>query len=179
MVMACASFNHVVLSPMNNSSYLGGPFAKGISSIEICRSRKMQSSRKAKRKRMSIRSRRESDDAGDYPWESSNHYLQWVEEDTITFFTSDGLIRLGGSAVRRQVDISNEKSGSFHTSQKFHEEDYMDPHQGLCLGAIFDISATNGLDLGRKFCMFGFCRSIDMLSDVVEDTVLEQGGEVC
>eukprot|EP00252_Welwitschia_mirabilis_P013293 TRINITY_DN2929_c0_g1_i2.p1 TRINITY_DN2929_c0_g1~~TRINITY_DN2929_c0_g1_i2.p1 ORF type:complete len:154 (-),score=12.34 TRINITY_DN2929_c0_g1_i2:340-801(-) len=143
MVMACASFNHVVLSPMNNSSYLGGPFAKGISSIEICRSRKMQSSRKAKRKRMSIRSRRESDDAGDYPWESSNHYLQWVEEDTITFFTSDGLIRLGGSAVRRQVDISNEKSGSFHTSQKFHEEDYMDPHQGLCLGAIFDISATN------------------------------------
>lgn len=33
--------------------------------------------------------------------------------------------------------------------------------------------------MGRKLCIFGFCRSIEMLSDVVEDTVLEHGGEVC
>eukprot|EP00246_Nothoceros_aenigmaticus_P009559 TRINITY_DN2515_c0_g1_i1.p1 TRINITY_DN2515_c0_g1~~TRINITY_DN2515_c0_g1_i1.p1 ORF type:complete len:110 (+),score=18.76 TRINITY_DN2515_c0_g1_i1:243-572(+) len=54
----------------------------------------------------------------------------------------------------------------------------MDPKQRLCIGAVFDIAATNGLDMGRRFCVFGFCRSIEMLSDVVEDTVLEQGGEV-
>lgn len=35
-----------------------------------------------------------------------------------------------------------------------------------------------GLDMGRRLCIFGFCRSIEMLSDVVEDTVLEHGGEV-
>ena len=33
--------------------------------------------------------------------------------------------------------------------------------------------------MGRKLCIIGFCRSIEMLSDVVEDTVLEHGGEVC
>jgi hypothetical protein len=38
---------------------------------------------------------------------------------------------------------------------------------------------SQGLDLGRRLCIFGFCRSVEMLSDVVEDTVLEHGGEVC
>lgn len=33
--------------------------------------------------------------------------------------------------------------------------------------------------MGRRLCIIGFCRSIEMLSDVVEDTVLEHGGEVC
>lgn len=33
--------------------------------------------------------------------------------------------------------------------------------------------------MGRRLCILGFCRSIEMLSDVVEDTVLEHGGEVC
>lgn len=33
--------------------------------------------------------------------------------------------------------------------------------------------------MGRRLCIIGFCRSIEMLSDVVEDSVLEQGGEVC
>lgn len=32
--------------------------------------------------------------------------------------------------------------------------------------------------MGRRLCIFGFCRSIEMLSDVIEDTVLEHGGEV-
>jgi hypothetical protein len=35
-----------------------------------------------------------------------------------------------------------------------------------------------GLDRGRRFCVFGFCRSIEMLNDVVEDTVVDLGGEV-
>ena len=33
--------------------------------------------------------------------------------------------------------------------------------------------------MGRRLCIYGFCRSVEMLSDVVEDTVLEYGGEVC
>ncbi|GFY83992.1 hypothetical protein Acr_03g0007660 [Actinidia rufa] len=37
---------------------------------------------------------------------------------------------------------------------------------------------SDGLDMGRRLCILGFCRSIEMLSDVVEDTVLEHGGEV-
>ncbi|XP_058083939.1 uncharacterized protein LOC131231671 isoform X3 [Magnolia sinica] len=67
---------------------------------------------------------------------------------------------------------------TFQRFQRFQEQDYMDPNQGLCLGALFDIAATNGLDMGRRLCIFGFCRSIEMLSDVVEDAVLEHGGEV-
>ncbi|XP_057814865.1 uncharacterized protein LOC131028572 isoform X4 [Cryptomeria japonica] len=114
----------------------------------------------------------EEKEFGMYPWEASSfndinntEALQWVQEDTITLFTTEGLMQIGGSVVPRRINNSQ-------------EEDYMDPNQGLCLGAIFDIAATNGLDLGRRFCIFGFCRSIEMLSDVVEDTVLEQGGEV-
>lgn len=40
------------------------------------------------------------------------------------------------------------------------------------------IGLCQGLDMGRRLCIFGFCRSVEMLSDVVEDTVLEHGGEV-
>lgn len=40
------------------------------------------------------------------------------------------------------------------------------------------IKQCQGLDMGRRLCIFGFCRSVEMLSDVVEDTVLEHGGEV-
>ncbi|GFS45771.1 hypothetical protein Acr_00g0098080 [Actinidia rufa] len=40
------------------------------------------------------------------------------------------------------------------------------------------IPPSDGLDMGRRLCILGFCRSIEMLSDVVEDTVLEHGGEV-
>ncbi|KAF8721262.1 hypothetical protein HU200_023188 [Digitaria exilis] len=68
--------------------------------------------------------------------------IQWVPEDRVTLFTSDGLVQIGGSLVPRRV------------------------------------SSSEGLDMGRRLCIFGFCRSIEMLSDVVEDTVLEHGGEV-
>ncbi|ONK78337.1 uncharacterized protein A4U43_C02F17490 [Asparagus officinalis] len=33
------------------------------------------------------------------------------------------------------------------------------------------------LDTERRLCIFGFCRSIEILSDVVEDTVLEHRGK--
>ncbi|KAL3531977.1 hypothetical protein ACH5RR_005498 [Cinchona calisaya] len=125
------------------------------------------------------------DDAfGHYPWESSDSgdsSIQWVPEERVTLFTADGLIQIGGNLVPRRISSSEKKHGKVKTSQRlqrFQESDYMDPNQGLCLGALFDIAATNGLDTGRRLCIFGFCRSIEMLSDVVEDTVLEHGGEV-
>ncbi|KAJ6840814.1 uncharacterized protein M6B38_118795 [Iris pallida] len=140
-----------------------------------------------------VRSRsRDSDDGGDpygpYPWESSSssssdgeNAIRWVPEDKITLFTSEGLIQIGGSLVPRRFPPSDKRQGTSKASQRFNrfqESDYMDPNQGLCLGALFDIAATNGLDTGRRLCIFGFCRSIEMLSDVVEDTVLEHGGEL-
>ncbi|XP_002970595.2 uncharacterized protein LOC9631792 [Selaginella moellendorffii] len=117
------------------------------------------------------------DSYGPYPWDSSwqnSDAVEWMQGDTITLFTSEGLVRIGGSRFARPVSSSRKKQ----RLRRFREEQYMDPKQELCLGAVFDIAATNGLDLGRRFCVFGFCRSVEMLSDVVEDTVLEQGGEV-
>ncbi|KAJ6425423.1 hypothetical protein OIU84_026071 [Salix udensis] len=118
---------------------------------------------------------------GFFPWSDGDNDIEWVREERITLFTTDGLVQIGGSVVPRLVASSNRKRGKSKTSQRFQrfqESDYMDPNQGLCLGALFDIAATNGLDMGRRLCIFGFCRSIEMLSDVVEDTVLEHGGEV-
>ncbi|ONK57013.1 uncharacterized protein A4U43_C10F15660 [Asparagus officinalis] len=127
------------------------------------------------------------DPYGPYPWESSvpshgdDQTIQWLPEDRITLFTTEGLIQIGGSLVPRRFAPSDKRKERLKSSlklQRFQESDYMDPDQGLCLGALFDIAATNGLDTGRRLCIFGFCRSIEMLSDVVEDTVLEHGGEV-
>ncbi|KAJ1392228.1 hypothetical protein SESBI_35970 [Sesbania bispinosa] len=121
------------------------------------------------------------DSFGFFPWSDADGEIQWLAEERITLFTADGLIQIGGSMVPRRVSSSDKKQGKLKNAQKFQrfqESDYMDPNQGLCLGALFDIAATNGLDMGRRLCIFGFCRSIEMLSDVVEDTVLEHGGEV-
>ncbi|OVA18003.1 hypothetical protein BVC80_1835g409 [Macleaya cordata] len=129
---------------------------------------------------------KDSDDSfGFYPWDSSfpdgDSAIQWVPEDRVTLFTADGLVQIGGSIVPQRISSSDKKQGRSKASrriERFQESDYMDPKQGLCLGALFDIAATNGLDMGRRLCIFGFCRSIEMLSDVVEDTVLEHGGEL-
>lgn len=127
-----------------------------------------------------------SDEFGPYPWDplwnaSDNEAIEWIQEDIVTLFTTDGLIQIGGSLIPHQSSAMERKQSRGKAPvryRRFREEDYMNPKQGLCLGAIFDIVATNGLDKGRRLCVFGFCRSIEMLSDVVEDTVLEQGGEV-
>ncbi|XP_020599380.1 uncharacterized protein LOC110038813 [Phalaenopsis equestris] len=138
------------------------------------------------------------DPYGPYPWEASTpsdepsksiplasvvnqQAFQWIPEDKFTLFTSEGLVHIGGSLVPRHFPISDKRqsrSKASQRSQRFQESYYMDPNQALCLGALFDIAATNGLDMGRRLCIFGFCRSIEMLSDVVEDIVLEHGGEV-
>ncbi|KAJ4838519.1 hypothetical protein Tsubulata_006099 [Turnera subulata] len=108
----------------------------------------------------------------------SHNVIEWVQEERVTLFTADGLVQIGGSMVPRFVNEKQGKSKTTQRFQRFQESDYMDPKQELCLGALFYIAATNGLDTGRRLCIFGFCRSIEMLSDVVEDTVLEHGGEV-
>ncbi|XP_010516922.1 PREDICTED: uncharacterized protein LOC104792472 isoform X2 [Camelina sativa] len=116
-----------------------------------------------------------------FPWSDANNDIEWVPEERITLFTSDGLVQIGGNMVPRRIKSSSHKHGrskSPEKHQKFQESAYMDPAQGLCLGALFDIAATNGLDMGRRLCIIGFCRSVEMLSDVVEDTVLEHGGEI-
>ncbi|KAK1426068.1 hypothetical protein QVD17_14736 [Tagetes erecta] len=123
------------------------------------------------------------DPFGFYPWESpaGDNGIEWEQQETITLFTADGLVQIGGLMVPKRVSPSQKKQSKVKTSprsQQFKESNYMDPAQGLCLGALFDIAATNGLDTGRRLCIIGFCRSIEMLSDVVEDTVLEHGGEV-
>ncbi|CAI0397653.1 unnamed protein product [Linum tenue] len=116
-----------------------------------------------------------------FPWSGDNNAIEWVQQEKVTLFTADGLIQIGGNIVPRRATSADKKQGKLKTSQRlqrFQESNYMDPDQGLCLGALFDIAATNGLDMGRRLCILGFCRSIEMLSDVVEDTVLEHGGEV-
>ncbi|KAI3512138.1 hypothetical protein L1887_19352 [Cichorium endivia] len=123
------------------------------------------------------------DPFGFYPWESSggDNGIEWEQQETITLFTSDGLVQIGGLMVPKRVSSTQKKQSRVKISpklQQYKESNYMDPSQGLCLGALFDIAATNGLDMGRRLCIIGFCRSIEMLSDVVEDTVLEHGGEV-
>ncbi|KAK9068480.1 hypothetical protein SSX86_012594 [Deinandra increscens subsp. villosa] len=123
------------------------------------------------------------DPFGFYPWNSAagDSGIEWEQQETITLFTADGLVQIGGLMVPKRVSSSRKNQSKVKSpprSQQFKESNYMDPAQGLCLGALFDIAATNGLDMGRKLCIIGFCRSIEMLSDVVEDTVLEHGGEV-
>jgi hypothetical protein len=50
--------------------------------------------------------------------------------------------------------------------------------QGLCIGAVFSIRATNGIDLTRRVRANGFCQSVERLSETVEKTVAQRGGEV-
>ncbi len=50
--------------------------------------------------------------------------------------------------------------------------------QGLCIGSLFTICATNGYDVSRKINFFGFCQSAEFLFEHVEDAVVSRGGEV-
>ncbi len=51
-------------------------------------------------------------------------------------------------------------------------------HSQHCLK--FDVyrQATNGADPKRRLHLLGFCRSVDSLSEVVEEAVLRRGGSV-
>lgn len=127
----------------------------------------------------------DADEFGKYPWEqSADEGLEWVHDDVITLFTTEGLVKIGGNRVPRGRYRGRAAGGTGRAAlapmsvRRFREEEYMDPQQQLCLGALFDIAATNGLDPSRRFCVLGFCRSIEMLNDVVAEAVLYHGGEI-
>ncbi|GJP39155.1 hypothetical protein CLOM_g23548 [Closterium sp. NIES-68] len=127
-----------------------------------------------------------------YPWESGTPGdASWeVRRESITFFTSEGVFQIHDlthvpapslpppSSALSTPAASPPASSPSSSPRRFSERRYMDPHQGLCLASLFDIRAFNGLDASRLFCVVGFCRSPEMLSDVVQDTVLMAGGEV-
>nr|XP_004513735.3 uncharacterized protein LOC101499657 [Cicer arietinum] len=82
-----------------------------------------------------------------FPWSDSDSEFQWLPEDRVTLFTTDGLFQIGGKMVPRCVR-SSDKQGKSKTAKRFRryrESNYMDPNQGLCLGALFVIAATNVL----------------------------------
>jgi hypothetical protein len=97
----------------------------------------------------------------------------------ITVFSSDGTITTippisphkleeAGLANDFSTTTSNNTLISLPTPQE----------QGLCIGSIFSISATNGVDVTRRINVLGFCQSVEMLHDSVERKVAQRGGEV-
>jgi hypothetical protein len=50
--------------------------------------------------------------------------------------------------------------------------------KGSILTAYTWLQATNGADPSRRLNMLGFCRSVNDLSEVVEDAVLSRGGKI-
>ncbi|TYH31266.1 hypothetical protein ES288_A01G160100v1 [Gossypium darwinii] len=47
------------------------------------------------------------DSFGFFPWSPDDNDLEWVQEERVTLFTSDGLIQIGGSMVPRRPSSSD------------------------------------------------------------------------
>ncbi|CAL8463404.1 g2938 [Coccomyxa elongata] len=92
---------------------------------------------------------------------------QQKSEEVITFLTANGFVQFP-SRTSWQVPHRELHLEALPTEQE----------QGLCVGATFRIAATNGADPKRRLHLLGFCRSVDSLSEVVEDAVLRRGGSV-
>lgn len=89
--------------------------------------------------------------------------------EVITFITSDGLVRLPRWQTSTPFQAAKAKRRlPLPTWQE----------QGLCIGNTFWVTATNGLDICRRLNLMGYCRCTEMLSDVVEHSVLSSGGEI-
>lgn len=50
--------------------------------------------------------------------------------------------------------------------------------QGLCLGSVFSITATNGFDVSRRMNVSGFCQSLDYLAESIHMAIRTRGGEI-
>lgn len=50
--------------------------------------------------------------------------------------------------------------------------------QGLSIGSVFSIQASNGRDATRRVRLLGFCQGVDRLHGAVEAAVLRRGGAV-
>lgn len=122
----------------------------------------------------------EADDAGAEGWgldgplaPGSSDAPIFVDQIT-TFFCSDGsVVQLGATPHLLQ---QLERRGA----QRRSEGDTLPlpGEQGLCIGSVFRISATNGIEPSRRVNLAGFCFSTEQLYERVEDTVLARGGEV-
>ncbi|OEL38968.1 hypothetical protein BAE44_0000017 [Dichanthelium oligosanthes] len=159
-----------------------------LSSPLHARSRPLRRGRFGSRSLHRLRARAGRDDPedlyGPYPWDQPLDLTtgfampHGASSENIRLLTDKGTYKDISCII---VSLNKKRQRKLKSTQKlrrFQESSYMDPNQSLCLGALFNIAATNGLDMGRRLCIFGFCRSIEMLSDVVEDTVLEHGGEI-
>ncbi|WIA43858.1 hypothetical protein OEZ86_010273 [Tetradesmus obliquus] len=95
-------------------------------------------------------------------------------QETITFFTADGIVRIPGRmlAVPRSSSSSGRSKRSKQQPMPSWEE------QRLCIGQTFEVAAWNARDPNRRVNFLGFCQSVDLLQEAVEETVTSRGGEV-
>eukprot|EP00899_Mesostigma_viride_P002291 jgi/Mesvir1/12062/Mv00348-RA.1 len=110
---------------------------------------------------------------GEYPWWQAERDPSELHGDreVITIFTSEGIVRLPGRRLKGPTPK--------RPTKQWRLEDYLAPQTaGLCKASTFAICATNGIDFARKLSFVGFCPSVELLSEVVRDTVLWEGGEV-
>eukprot|EP00877_Chromochloris_zofingiensis_P010019 jgi/Chrzof1/5270/Cz15g20060.t1 len=94
-------------------------------------------------------------------------------QEVITFVTAEGIVQIPGRRIQVSQDAAPQhRPGRHHDPLPTWEE------QGLCIGSTFAVAATNGIDPARRVNFLGFCQSVDILTDAVEDTVLSRGGEI-
>lgn len=91
----------------------------------------------------------------------------------VRFFTSDGgVVSVPFTFARtgqREAETARRRAAApLPTAEQ----------QGLCIGSVFSISATNGVDATRRINLLGFCQSVDFLGETVELCVLGRGGEI-
>ncbi|KAK9815897.1 hypothetical protein WJX72_011570 [[Myrmecia] bisecta] len=103
--------------------------------------------------------------SSDFPQPPEHEGLR--DAEVITFFTADGMVQLPG----RTLKMPQRRLPPRAPLPTWQE-------QGLCVASTFVIAATNGFDPKRRINVLGFCRCTDMLSEVIEDTVLQRGGEI-
>lgn len=89
----------------------------------------------------------------------------------ITFLTSDGIVRLPGRVLQHNTTKLTQLRVKLQQLPQPTE-------QGLCIGNVFTVAAMNACDPGRRVNLQGFCRSVDLVSEAVEDVVVRAGGEV-
>lgn len=93
------------------------------------------------------------------------------DTERIHFFTAEGtVVTLPGRRLKEREATTKRPT----TTPKLPSWE----EQGLCVGSIFLLSATNGHDFGRRFLALGFCQCTETLSEVVELTVVGRGGTV-
>ena len=98
----------------------------------------------------------------------------FLAEEVTTVFCSDGsVVRLGQAPHPLQQAERRAARGRPPADAL-----PLPGEQGLCIGSVFSVSATNGIEPARRINLLGFCFSTEQLFERVEQTVLARGGEV-